>query len=88
MFSIVAKELNPPEYVGMSVAYLNFIAFVFISTYQNVSGEILKHYPCAEGSLAFPVEAYSAVYLFFLIGAAVSFAAVCFVPETKGKVSE
>lgn len=85
LFGLAAKELNAPEYMGMSVAYLNFIAFVFISLYQNVCGMILKRYPCAEGSLAFPVEAYSAVYLFFLIGAVISFAAVCFVPETLPK---
>lgn len=83
MFSIVAKELNKPEHMGMAVAYLNFMAFVFISLYQNIAGWILKGYPVDKTTLAFPVEAYTAVYLFFIIGAVVSILSVCFVPETR-----
>ena len=83
MFSIVAKEMNKPEHMGMAVAYLNFMAFVFISLYQNVAGWILKSYPADKATLAFPVEAYTAVYLFFIVGAVVSLIAVCFVPETR-----
>ena len=83
MFSIVAKDLNKPEYMSMAVAYLNFMAFVFISLYQNIAGWILKSYPVDRTTLAFPVEAYTAVYLFFIIGAAVSLFSVCFVPETR-----
>ena len=69
--------------MGMAVAYLNFMAFVFISLYQNVAGWILKSYPSDKATLAFPVEAYTAVYLFFIVGAVVSLIAVCFVPETR-----
>ena len=83
MFSIVAKEINKPEHMGMAVAFLNFMAFVFISLYQNIVGWILKGYPVNKDTLAFPVEAYTSSYLFFLIGAAVSLIAVFFVPETK-----
>ena len=85
IFSIVAKEVNPPEIVGMSVAFLNFMAFVFISLYQNVAGVILKAYPPQPGALSFPTEAYGAVYLFFIIGAAVSLTAASIVPETRPK---
>ena len=83
MFSIVAKEMNKPEHMGMAVAYLNFMAFVFISLYQNIAGWILKSYPVDKTTLAFPVDAYIAVYLFFMIGAAVSLFSVFFVPETR-----
>lgn len=83
MFSIVAKEINKPEHMGMAVAFLNFMAFVFISLYQNIVGWILKGYPVNRETLAFPVEAYSSSYLFFMIGAVVSLIAVFFVPETK-----
>ncbi|MBR2439624.1 MAG: MFS transporter [Lentisphaeria bacterium] len=83
MFSIVAKEINKPEHMGMAVAFLNFMAFVFISLYQNIVGWILKGYPVNKETLAFPVEAYTSSYLFFMIGAAVSLIAVFFVPETK-----
>ena len=83
MFSIVAKEFSRPEHMGMAVAFLNFMAFVFISLYQNITGNILKSYPVNETTLAFPREAYTSVFLFFVIGAAVSFFSVFFVPETK-----
>ena len=83
MFSIVAKEINPPEYIAMSVAFLNFMAFVFISLYQNITGCILHAFPPETGTLAFSQAAYAAVYLFFLIGAVISLIAVCFVPETR-----
>lgn len=83
MFSIVAKEFSRPEHMGMAVAFLNFMAFVFISLYQDITGNILKSYPVNETTLAFPREAYTSVFLFFVIGAAVSFFSVFFVPETK-----
>lgn len=82
MFSLVAKELNKPERMGMAVAFLNFMAFVFISLYQNITGWILNRYQPDAVTLAFPLRAYSEVFLFFLIGAIISRIAVCFVPET------
>ena len=86
VFGIIAKELNPPKYVAMSVAYINFMAFLFISSYQNITGWILKAYPIPPGSLAFPLQAYNAVYLFFLVGAVVSLIGACLMPETKNSV--
>ena len=83
MFGLVAKELFPPQYMGMSVAFLNFMAFVFISLYQNVAGYILKGYPPDPETLSFPAAAYSAVYSFFIAGAVISLIAVFLVPETK-----
>jgi MFS family permease len=88
MFSTVAKELNPERYTAMSVAFLNFMAFVFISSYQNIVGLILKSYPTKAGSLAFPVEAYSSVFTFFIIGAVVSTIAALLVPETRDRSVE
>ena len=88
IFSTVAKELNDEKYTGMSVAFINFMAFVFISLYQNITGYILKAFPPAAGTLAFPVEAYQAVYSFFLIGAVISFIAACLMPETYRKTKE
>ena len=86
MFSTVAKELNPERYTAMSVAFLNFMAFVFISSYQNIVGFILKSYPPQPGSLAFPIEAYSAVFNFFILGAIISTIAALLVPETRDRV--
>ena len=88
VFGIIAKELNPPKYVAMSVAYINFMAFLFISSYQNITGWILKAYPIRPGSLAFPLQAYNAVYLFFLAGAVISLIGACLMPETKNSVQQ
>lgn len=85
IFSTVAKELNDAKYMGMSVAFINFMAFVFISSYQNITGYILKAFPPVAGTLAFPPEAYQAVYNFFLIGALVSLTAALLMPETYRK---
>ena len=87
IFSTVAKELNDEKYMGMSVAFINFMAFVFISLYQNITGYVLKAFPPPEGSLAFPLAAYQAVYTFFLIGATVSLIASLLMPETFRKKS-
>ena len=87
IFSTVAKELNDEKYMGMSVAFINFMAFVFISLYQNITGYVLKAFPPPEGSLAFPLAAYQAVYTFFLIGAIVSLIASLLMPETFRKKS-
>lgn len=88
LFSTVAKELFSNRYTAMAVAFLNFMAFVFISAYQNIAGVILKKYPTDAVTLAFPVTAYEAVYHFFIAGAVVSLIAALLAPETKDRVRE
>ena len=85
IFGTVGKELNPPQYVGMAVAFVNFMAFIFISFYQNVTGAILKAFAPENGTLTFPLAAYVAVYVFFVIGAVISFIAAWLIPETGGQ---
>ena len=88
IFSTVAKELNEEKYTGMSVAFINFMAFIFISSYQNITGYILKAFPPAAGTLAFPLAAYQAVYNFFFVGAIISLAAALLMPETFRKSNQ
>ena len=83
MFSLVAKELNDVKYTAMSIAFINFMAFVFISFYQNSAGWILKMFPPEAGSLAFSLRAYNAVYIFFTAGAIVSLIAAALLKETR-----
>ena len=85
MFSTVAKELNKPKFTAMSVAFVNFMAFVFISLYQNVVGWILKAHPADPVTHAYPLIAYEEIFLFFVIGGAISLAACFFFPETRDK---
>ncbi len=88
IFGLTAKELNKPEFTAMSVAFLNFMAFVFISLYQNAVGWILKAYPADPVTHAYSLQAYEAVFLFFIIGGAVSLIAALRVPETRNTVPD
>ena len=83
LFGTIAKELNPPELTGMSIAYINFMAFLFIALFQNITGMILNAFPPDSGSLAFSANAYSAVYLFFILSAAAGLISIYFIPETN-----
>jgi len=85
IFSTVAKELNPPEFSVMSIAFINFMAFFFISVYQNIVGVLLKRFVSITETLAFPPEAYISVYWFFIIAGVFSLAGACAVPETRGR---
>lgn len=85
MFSTVAKELNKPKFTAMSVAFINFMAFVFISLYQNIVGWILRHNPADPVTHAYPLIAYEEIFLFFVIGGVISLIACFFFPETRDK---
>lgn len=64
LYSLAAKELNPPEVTALSVAILNFMAFVFIAFFGNVSGWILKGFQQKMVQGRFPAEAYVALFIF------------------------
>ena len=83
LFSTVAKELAPPEYTGLSVALINFMAFVFIALFQNISGRILQGFTAVSG--VFPPEAYAGIFLFIAIAAIPAVISSFFVPETGVK---
>jgi len=86
-FSIIAKELNPPEVTGLAVAVLNFAAFVFIALFGNISGVILGFWKNAVGpGGVFPGEAYTALFAFLSFAALLSLLIGLFIPETKEKV--
>ena len=84
-YSIIAKELNPPEDTGLAVAVLNFAAFVFIALFGNISGLILEFWKGASKNGIFPGEAYAALFVFFTVSAVLSAAIGWFVPETCRK---
>ncbi|MBR2872506.1 MAG: MFS transporter, partial [Lentisphaeria bacterium] len=69
LYSLIAKELAPPEHTGLSVALINFMAFVFIAFFQNISGRILQNYTPVQG--VFPPEAYGAIFIFIGLAALV-----------------
>ena len=84
-YSIIAKELNPPEDTGLAVAVLNFSAFVFIALFGNISGLILEFWKGVSKNGVFPGEAYAALFVFFTVSAVLSAAIGWFVPETRRK---
>ena len=81
IFSTVAKELNPPEETGLSVALLNFWCFVYIAVFQNISGRILQSATPAD-AVIYPPEAYTAVFTFLIIASFISLAGCCCCRET------
>ena len=84
-YSIIAKELNPPEQTGLSVAVLNFAAFVFIALFGNISGIVLGFWKNTAVNGVFPGEAYTALFVFLSISALISVIIGFFVPETEKK---
>jgi MFS family permease len=81
IFGTVAKELNPPEETGLSVALLNFWCFVYIAAFQNISGRILQVSTPASAAV-YPPEAYTAVFTFLIIASLLSLLGCCFCRET------
>ena len=84
-YSIIAKELNPPEMTGLSVAVLNFSAFAFIAAFGNISGIILGFWRNMTKNGVFPGEAYAALFVFLSISALISVVIGLLVPETGRK---
>ena len=83
-YSVIAKELNPPEVTGLAVAVLNFSAFVFIALFGNISGIILGFWKNAVGpDGVFPGTAYTALFAFLAFAALLSVLIGLFVPETR-----
>ena len=87
LYSQIAKEMFSAEYTGLAVAMVNFMAFVFIAAFQNISGRILEHFttPLVKLSGIFPASAYAAIFLFFCIAALPAVIAAFFIPETKSQ---
>ncbi|MBO4631304.1 MAG: MFS transporter [Lentisphaeria bacterium] len=84
-YSMIAKELNPPEVTGLAVAVLNFSAFAFIALFGNISGFLLGCWKYAAKDGVFPGEAYFALFLFLTVSALLSVVIGAFVPETFRK---
>ena len=82
-YSLIAKELNPPESTGLAVAVLNFSAFVFIALFGNISGVILGFWKSAAKNGMFPGAAYAALFVFLSAGALIALATGFLVPETN-----
>ena len=95
LYGTQAKELNPPEHVGLSVAMLNFFAFVGIAIGGNAAGLVLSRYELAEkagkivsamgGIVHYPPEAYRDIFIVISIFAFIGVCAAFFVPETYRK---
>ena len=87
-YSMIAKELNPPESTGLAVAVLNFSAFVFIALFGNISGFILGFWKSAAKNGTFPGIAYAVLFAFLSIGALISLTTGSLVPETKPRKNQ
>lgn len=93
LYGTYAKELNPPEHVGLSVAMLNFFAFIGIAIGGNTAGMVLSMYekagkilkiPGEAGNiLHYPPEAYRDIFLVITFFAMIGVITALFVPETN-----
>lgn len=83
LYSTIAKELAPPEHMGLSVALINFMAFVFIALFQNISGRILQGFTAVNG--VFAPEVYARIFLFIALASLPALLSSFFVPETGKK---
>ena len=84
-YSVIAKELNPPEVTGLAVAVLNFSAFACIALFGNISGFLLGFWKSVAKDGIFPREAYVALFVFLTAAALISAILGFFIPETGGK---
>ena len=89
IYSTIAKELVQGDCVGVSIAILNFFAFISIALCGQITALILQcreaGSPMGDTGILYPEVAYNHIFL-FLISIAV-FGLVCAfgVPETKDK---
>jgi len=86
MYSLVAKEINPPENAGLAIAVLNCSAFVFIALYGNLSGAVLDRWKndMLPGGV-FPSAAYETLFWFLCGSALISLILSFFVPNVTQK---
>ncbi len=92
LYGTYSKELNPPEHVGLSVAMLNFFAFVGIAIGGTAAGMVLSKYETNEiirkiaGSVGevihYPAEAYRDIFIVITSFAVIGVICAFFVPET------
>lgn len=90
LYGTHAKELNPPEHVGLSVAMLNFFAFIGIAIGGNAAGIVLSRYESvakklAGGVIHYPAEAYRDIFIVITFFALLGLISAFFVPETFKK---
>ena len=86
LFSLVAKEINPPENAGLAIAFLNFSAFACIAFFGNLSGAVLARWKneMLPGGL-FPTVAYETLFWFLFGSALVALILSLFVPNVVQK---
>ena len=89
LFSLVAKEINPPENAGLAIAFLNFSAFACIALFGNLSGAVLARWKndMLPGGI-FPPVAYETLFWFLFGSALVALVLSLFVPNVVQKSRE
>ena len=86
-YSLIIKEMNSIDVVGLSISMLNFFAFVLITVSGQIAGVLLGRYvpiaKNADGAPIFPGTAYRDIFI-FLVALEVIGLVCCFgVPETR-----
>lgn len=88
-YSLVMKEMNSLDLVGLAISMLNFFAFVMITVSGQIAGALLgRHTPVgqnAEGAPIFPGETYRDIFIFLIVLELIGLACCFGVPETRPK---
>ena len=86
LYSLIAKEINPPDNAGLAIAFLNFSAFVFIALYGNLTGAVLDRWKndMLPGGV-FPPAAYETLFRFLFGSALLSLILFLFIPNVTQK---
>lgn len=88
IFISSARELNPPDSIGIAVGVVNSTLYVFIALSANMTGLIMDLFSSQAlktgSSVIYPAAAYSSIFLVMLLTAFVSFLISLFTKETYG----
>ncbi|MTI46779.1 MAG: MFS transporter [Firmicutes bacterium] len=83
-----AKEVNPPDYAGISTGTVNMGGFLFAAIIQPLIGYILDHNwagKMLEGAKVYNIDSYNKAFMLCLVGAIMAVLSVVFVKETNCK---
>lgn len=88
IFISSARELNPPDAIGIAIGVVNSTLYVFIAISANMTGIILDLFMAqatkSGNSIIYPEAAYSSIFIMMLVISFASFAVSFFTKETYG----
>ena len=84
------REYNPPQYTGSGASILNFVAYLAVAVFGNISGWMMDKFSFGKAekvaeAMIYPASSYMAVMLLALFISIAAIAAALALPETHGQ---